>query len=259
MPRRSRPSKKPRRPCCATRYTTCLGRFLSVRVASLPCVSAWMMAVNARWKRSAASSASRANGSARSKPRRCASYGILAAPRSCATTCADSGRELRPYTACVLVRGAVVALALVAATAGAGCSSLLSADPTPVPGAAATLTRSVRTPIPTPERSAASPVASASPARVASAASPGPSPAASNQTVSEAEVSQLQLRMEQIVASSDLPGVESLLLDHVSFSTAQGGSIMDATQAASWLRDRAGNGIKVARLDRGTQSLVLQV
>jgi len=137
----------------------------------------------------------------------------------------------------------------------AGCSSLLSADPTPVPGAAATLTRSVRTPIPTPERSAASPVASASPARVASAASP----VASSQTVSEAEVSQLQQRMEQIVANPDLPGVESLLLDHVSFSTAQGGSIMDANQAASWLRDRAGNGIKVARLDRGTQSLVLQV
>jgi hypothetical protein len=82
---------------------------------------------------------------------------------------------------------------------------------------------------------------------------------ASNQTVSEAEVSQLQRRMEQIVASSDLPGVEALLLDHVSFSTAQGGSIMDANQAASWLRDRAGNGIKVTRLDRGTQSLVLQV
>jgi len=158
----------------------------------------------------------------------------------------------------VLVRRAVVALALVAATAAAGCSSLLTADPTPVPGAAATLTRSVRTPIPTPERSAASPVASASPARIASAASPGPSPVADH-AVSEAEVAQLQRRMEQTVASPDLPGVDALLLDHVSFSTAQGGSIMDLSQAASWLRDHAGNGIKVTRLDRGTQSLVLQV
>jgi len=149
-------------------------------------------------------------------------------------------------------------LALVAATAAAGCSSLLTADPTPVPGAAATLTRSVRTPIPTPERSAASPVASASPARIASAASPGPSPVADH-AVSEAEVAQLQRRMEQTVASPDLPGVDALLLDHVSFSTAQGGSIMDLSQAASWLRDHAGNGIKVTRLDRGTQSLVLQV
>jgi hypothetical protein len=65
--------------------------------------------------------------------------------------------------------------------------------------------------------------------------------------------------MVQTVASPDLPGVETLLLDHVSFSTAQGGSIMDTGQAASWLRDHAGSGIKVSRLDRGTQSLVLQV
>jgi hypothetical protein len=137
---------------------------------------------------------------------------------------------------------------------------LLTADPTPVPGAAATLTRSVRTPIPTPERTVgASPVASASPARVASAASPGPSPAASDQTVSEAEVAQLQRRMEQAVASPDLPGIEALLLDHVSFSTAQGGSVMDSSQAAAWLRDHAGSGITVTRLDRGTQTLMLQV
>jgi len=166
---------------------------------------------------------------------------------------------MRPYTACVLVRRAVVALALVAATAAAGCSSLLTADPTPVPGAAATLTRSVRTPIPTPERSAASPVPSASPARVGSAASPGPATSSSNQTVSEAEVAQLQRSMEQAVASPDLPGIEALLLDHVSFSTAQGGSVMDTSHAAAWLRDHAANGIKVSRLDRGTQSLVLQV
>jgi hypothetical protein len=152
-----------------------------------------------------------------------------------------------------------VALALAAATVAAGCSSLLTADPTPVPGAAATLTRSVRTPIPTPERSAASPVPSASPGRVASAASPGPATSSSNQTVSEAEVAQLQRRMEQTVASPDLPGVEGLLLDHVSFSTAQGGSVMDSGHAAAWLRDHAAGGIKVTRLDRGTQSLVLQV
>ncbi len=128
-----------------------------------------------------------------------------------------------------------------------------------MPGAAATLTRSVRTPIPTPERSAASPVASASPARVASVASPGPASPGSNQSVNEAEVAQLQRRIEQAVASPDLPGVEGLLLDHVSFSTAQGGSVMDASHAATWLRDHAASGIKVSRLDRGTQSLVLQV
>lgn len=65
--------------------------------------------------------------------------------------------------------------------------------------------------------------------------------------------------MDQIVASPDLPGLEGLLLDHVAFSTAQGGSVMDNSQAAAWLRDHAGPGIKVARLERGTQTLVLQV
>jgi hypothetical protein len=149
-------------------------------------------------------------------------------------------------------------VALAAATSAAGCSSLLSAEPTPVPGAAATLTRSIRTPIPTPLRTASvSPVSSASPARAGSA-SPGPSPAA-DQTVSEAEVAQLQRRMEQTVASPDLPGIEALLLDHVSFSTAQGGSVMDSSQASAWLRDHAGSNIKVTRLDRGTQTLMLQV
>jgi len=65
--------------------------------------------------------------------------------------------------------------------------------------------------------------------------------------------------MEQTVASPDLPGVEALLLDHVSFSMAQGGSVMDNSQAASWLRDHAASGIKVTRLERGTQTLMLQV
>jgi hypothetical protein len=159
----------------------------------------------------------------------------------------------------VLVRRAVVALALVAATAAAGCSSLLTAEPTPVPGAAATLTRSINTPIPTPVRTAAaSPVASASPSRAANVVA-GPSPAATDQTLSEAEIAQLQRRMEQTFASPDLPGVEALLLDHVSFSTAQGGSIMDNSHAAAWLRDHAGTGIKVTRLERGTQTLMLHV
>src|SRR5438309_1892854 len=46
--------------------------------------------------------------------------------------------KARPYTPCVLVRRAVVALALAAATVVAACSSLLTADPTPVPGPAST-------------------------------------------------------------------------------------------------------------------------
>ena len=72
-------------------------------------------------------------------------------------------------------------------------------------------------------------------------------------------MAQLQRRLEQTLGSPDLPGVENVLLDHVSLSTAQGGSVMDNAEAAAWLRDRAGPGLKIARLERDTQTLMLQV
>jgi hypothetical protein len=154
-------------------------------------------------------------------------------------------------------RATSVALA-VCLLATSGCATLLSADATPVPGAAATLTRSLRTPIPTTAASsspAGSP--SPSPSRVAAAASP--SAAAEGGDASDAELADIRTRMEQITASESLPGLEGLLLDHVSVSTTQGGSIMDAAQTASWLRDRAGAGIKVTAVDRGGQTLLVQV
>jgi hypothetical protein len=77
--------------------------------------------------------------------------------------------------------------------------------------------------------------------------------------VTQDDVAQLQRRLDQMVGNPALPGVEALLLDHVSLSTAQGGSVMDSSQAASWLRDRTGPGIKVSRVEPGTQSLVLHV
>ena len=154
-------------------------------------------------------------------------------------------------------RTALVVLVAAAATVAASCSTLLSADPTPVPGAAATLTRSIRTPIPTPDRpTAASPGVSPSPSRVA--ASPGPSPSAARSGIANDDVAQLQRRLDQTLSNPGLPGVEALLLDHVSLSTAQGGSVLDSGQAASWLRDRTSTGIKVSRVEQGTQTLMLQ-
>jgi hypothetical protein len=94
---------------------------------------------------------------------------------------------------------------------------------------------------------------------VAVAVSASPSPAASSPVVSDADVSQLQRRIEQAVATPDLAGIEGLLLDHVSLSTADGGSVLDSGQAASWLRDHAGPGIRVTRVERGTQTVMLQV
>jgi len=161
----------------------------------------------------------------------------------------------------VVVRWAVIAVAVTASVVvAAGCSSLLGAEPTPVPGAAATLTRSIRTPIPTPVRTpAASPGAASPSPRVAVAASPSASAATSDQVVNATDVAQLQRRIEQVMDSPDLSGIEALLLDHVALSTSVGGSVLDNGQAATWLRDHAGPGIKLTRLERGTQTVMLQV
>ena len=151
---------------------------------------------------------------------------------------------------------AVLIVAAVVLTAG--CSTLLSPEPTPVPGAAATLTRSSRTPIPTPERSASpSPAVSPVPPRPATSASP--SPVAGRPSVADNDSARLQRGFEQTFGDPRLPGVEDLLLDHVSLSTSQGGTVLTNAQAASWLRDRATTGIAVTRTESGTQSVMLQV
>jgi hypothetical protein len=127
-----------------------------------------------------------------------------------------------------------------------------------VPGAAATLTRSINTPIPTPVRTPTAP-ASPSPARAAVGGSPGPSLTSGAQPLTDTDVATVQNRMQQSVSTPDLTGIDGLLLDHVSLSTQQGGSILDKSDAASWLRDHAGPGLSVDQVTRGTQDVALQV
>jgi hypothetical protein len=141
-----------------------------------------------------------------------------------------------------------------------GCSTLLGPDATPVPGAAATLTRSINTPIPTPVRTAsAAPAASPSAARANVGGTTGSLSTSSSQPLTDADVASVQNRMQQIVSTPELPGVDGLLLDHVSLSTQQGGSILDSSDAASWLREHAGPGLSVNQVTKGTQDVVLQV
>ena len=56
-----------------------------------------------------------------------------------------------------------------------------------------------------------------------------------------------------------MSGLDQLLLDHVSLSTKQGGSVLTNAQAVSWLKDRASTSVTVAQTDAGTQSVMLQV
>jgi hypothetical protein len=92
---------------------------------------------------------------------------------------------------------------------------------------------------------------------VAVSASPGAT--ASDQGVSDADVAAVQNRIQQAIGSPDMPGIEALLLDHVSLSSSQGGSVMAAAEAANWLRDHAGPNLKVSQVTRGTQDVMLQV
>ncbi len=150
-------------------------------------------------------------------------------------------------------------LVLLAGLMGTGCSTLLGAEPTPVPGAAATLTRSSRTPIPTPVRES-SPSPSASPAALRSpVAVPSASSKPGGRLLTEEEIGQIQREMQRIVASQSLPDIESLLLDRVSLSTPTGGQVLDRASAAEWLRDHAGPGITVTRVDPNTQTVLLEV
>jgi len=132
-------------------------------------------------------------------------------------------------------------------------------EPTPVPGAAATLTRSSRTPIPTPERTA-SPVAVSSPVAAKPAVSPvaAASPQASR-SITDADVTEVERQVQSAVASADLPNIERLLLDRVSLSTPAGGEVLERAEAAQWLREHAGPGIDVSRVEPSTQTMLLEV
>ena len=80
------------------------------------------------------------------------------------------------------------------------------------------------------------------------------------QPLSEADVAAVaDVGWSRVVSHADLPGIEGLLLDHVSLSTPQGGSVMDSAEAAAWLRDHAGPASKSTASTRGTQDAVLQV
>jgi hypothetical protein len=128
-----------------------------------------------------------------------------------------------------------------------------------VPGAAATLTRGSRTPIPTPTRDVnPSPAASPSPVRSPSplaAASPKPTA----REVTQEEIDAVERQMAQVVASPDLPDIEALLLDQISLATPAGGQVLDRDQAATWLRDHAGPGITVTRVEPNVQTVLLEV
>lgn len=157
------------------------------------------------------------------------------------------------------MRTPVAVLVVVVLLVGTGCDAVLQeAEATVVPGAAATLTRSERTPIPTPVHSPVpllgepSPIASA-------AAAPVASPSAGSAVSVDADTEATRAKLQAALATPDLAGIEDVLLDHVSLSSAAGGQVLDRDGAAAWLRDHAGPGLSVDQVQRSSLSLQLEI
>ena len=91
------------------------------------------------------------------------------------------------------------------------------------------------------------------------AASPSPAAAAPSRPIDDDDVARIEREMRQATASPALPGIEDLLLDRVSLSTPNGSQVLDRAEAARWLRDHAGPGIEVDRVEPSSQTMLLEV
>jgi hypothetical protein len=115
------------------------------------------------------------------------------------------------------------------------------------------------TPIPTTARTSEPSPAAAVAKSSDGTTQPAPSPRAANPRTSEQQVEQVRGELEQALASQDLPGIERLLLEKVLMSSAEGGEVLDRNAAAQWLRERAGPGMRVTRVEPSALAVVLQV
>jgi hypothetical protein len=90
-------------------------------------------------------------------------------------------------------------------------------------------------------------------------ASPAASPKPGGRPLTQDEIAGIERQIDAIVASPDLPGIEPLLFDRVSLATPAGGQVLDRAGTAQWLRDHAGPGLTVTRVDPNTQTMLLEV
>ena len=142
---------------------------------------------------------------------------------------------------------------------GTGCSQLASVEATPVPGAAATAARADRTPIPTPMRSPTARPASSPGVAASAVPAPSPSGVAAGAGVTDDQMELVRRAVGGLLASSDLTGLEGLLLDRVSLATAEGGTVLDRAAAAQWIRERRGDGVRLISVERSSLAVALQV
>lgn len=139
------------------------------------------------------------------------------------------------------------------------CTGLAGPQPTEVPGAAATAARAERTAIPTPQRPVTSAPAPAASPSVSGTSLPAATARPAVSPVTDEQTREVRSRLEAALASPELPGIESLLFQNVSVASADGGLQLPAAEAAQWLRERAGPGLRVRSAERSVLAVALQV
>jgi hypothetical protein len=77
--------------------------------------------------------------------------------------------------------------------------------------------------------------------------------------LTQEEIDDMRRQMEQVVSTASLSGIERLLLDRVSLSSPGGGQVLERDEAAQWLREHAGPGLQVTRVDPNSQTVLLEV
>lgn len=77
-----------------------------------------------------------------------------------------------------------------------------------------------------------------------------PTPPAEDDSEIERSVAEARARVERLVGSAALPGVEDLLMDTVALATPSGGDQLARAAAARWLRQRATGSIRIVDFQR---------
>ncbi len=66
-------------------------------------------------------------------------------------------------------------------------------------------------------------------------------------------------QLGEVLGSSSLSGIDAWLAPHVSMGSSEGGSVMEPSEAAAWLKQRAGSKMNVVGLNRSALAVVLEV
>jgi len=138
----------------------------------------------------------------------------------------------------LVVLGVIAVLDLLLA----GCGSLDER-----PGSAATAARSAATALPARAATPQPPVRTATPPPVATRT---PTPPPQDDSELEQSVADSRARLEKVLRSAALGGLEDILVETVALAAPSGGEQLPRATAARWLRQRASAQLRIVQFER---------